>query len=345
MKILFIGYTTYDNSRKISGGTEFVNDKLLRYLTKDNEIVYYVTQRASRSLLDTYAADYGCKVVEDNIFEVLSSFKPDLIFTSMCNSSDDPIFSRINNSGVPVCVYVHTSLPDTVEGYTLSPTTYYTYLSPRMGRILETKGVSASNIYHIFNPINYEDLSVVNTPSRYDIITNARIVKQKGVDNSVRLACKFNYRMGMIGSVSSLCYRLRDKYLGQLGPLGSYLGVLPHTEVCDVVRNSRLFGFLVNGPEGFGLAPLEAMALGTPVITWRGDDLPGISDSAYNILLDKGDFLKEFEEVYLPRLDEYLDYSRRIQMSLEVRQKYNEAEYYKKIQSILEDIMRRSHGN
>lgn len=52
------------------------------------------------------------------------------------------------------------------------------------------------------------------------------------------------------------------------GPTVAFLGYCPHAELVGYLQGAR--GFLFPGDEDFGLAPIEAMACGTPVIAFRG---------------------------------------------------------------------------
>ncbi len=55
-----------------------------------------------------------------------------------------------------------------------------------------------------------------------------------------------------------------------------YLGELSHSEISSFYGNARAFIFPLEWEEPFGLCPVEAMACGTPVITFNLGAMPEI---------------------------------------------------------------------
>ena len=70
----------------------------------------------------------------------------------------------------------------------------------------------------------------------------------------------------------------------RLGNQVKYLGYVTHNQKMELMKKAACFAY-PSSYEGFGLPVLEAMALGTPVITSNVSSLPEISGKAA-ILID-----------------------------------------------------------
>ena len=346
-KILFIGYPTYGSDSKIVGGTELVNDTILKIFKSvpDIQVQYVVTKRVSDTLVKSYSSTYDCEVRKSREYcvEDLRTFSPDLVLVSMCNPEDDPIFDVIRSiEDVPVWVYTHMSTDDLIDGYKdlhNRENFYYSYLSDRARHII-VQQVSEDQTFRFYNPVvgHYDKLNLSDYYN-YDILINSRIVKQKGIDNTINLCNRVNWSTALVGACSSMCRNLLKEYVESFKHLGSqYLGTLDRPQLLEDLRHVKFLSLLPNGPEGFGLCLVEAMAVGTPVITWK--DLSEVADPQYNILLthDKY-FIDEFVEEYLPRIDDYLNPARRKEMKKITLDLYGESAYKVRVLNKVNDLI------
>jgi len=73
-------------------------------------------------------------------------------------------------------------------------------------------------------------------------------------------------------------YFQRDiKHLFQ-DPLVEYLGEVGGKDKDELLGHARALVFPIDWPEPFGLAMIESMACGTPVIAWRCGSIPEVVD-------------------------------------------------------------------
>jgi glycosyltransferase involved in cell wall biosynthesis len=93
------------------------------------------------------------------------------------------------------------------------------------------------------------------------VLCVSALTPYKRVDVAVDACTRLGRRLDVIGAGPELA-RLRRR----AGPTVRFLGWQPDTVVRDAVARCR--AFLFPGEEEFGIAPLEAMAAGRPVIAY-----------------------------------------------------------------------------
>lgn len=108
----------------------------------------------------------------------------------------------------------------------------------------------------------------------------ARLVPYKRIDLAVDAFNRLGRRLVVIGQG-----RDRARLQRLAGPSVELVGRLPRDRVLDLVARSR--GLIWPGVEDFGLAPVEAMALGRPVIARRaGGVLDTVVEGATGVFFD-----------------------------------------------------------
>ncbi len=98
-----------------------------------------------------------------------------------------------------------------------------------------------------------------------------RITPEKGVEEAIEIAVRAGCPLLIAGGIYDQRYfdeRIRPR-LVQYQDQVTYLGELEHTTLWQYMARARGLLFPICWDEPFGLAPVEAMATGTPVIAFR----------------------------------------------------------------------------
>lgn len=132
----------------------------------------------------------------------------------------------------------------------------------------------AATIHHGLPP----DLLAPRTaPGRYFAFLG-RISPEKRVDRAIEIARRTGIPLQIAAKVDD---NDRDYYESRIRPLidGSlvrYIGEIGEHEKSAFLGEAIALLFLIDWPEPFGLAMIEAMACGTPVIAWRCGSVPEV---------------------------------------------------------------------
>lgn len=113
----------------------------------------------------------------------------------------------------------------------------------------------------VYAPVEADRFRIESRPSADYFLVVSRLVGYKRVDLAVEAMTRLGLPLKVVGSGPDLA-RLR----ALAGPTVEFLGRLPDREVADRLAHCR--AFLFPGEEDFGIAPLEAMASGRPVIAF-----------------------------------------------------------------------------
>ena len=101
----------------------------------------------------------------------------------------------------------------------------------------------------------------------------------KGIAEAIRIARAAGERLVLVGPVSRYLPWSKAFYEEEVlphvdGDRVTHLEEAPNTEVLDVVSRAKAFLFPLQWDEPFGLAAAEAMACGTPVVTYARGAMP-----------------------------------------------------------------------
>ena len=125
-------------------------------------------------------------------------------------------------------------------------------------RVQKYYGRSADVVYA---PVETDRFRVEPEPAADYFLVVSRLIGYKRVDLAVEAMTRLGLPLKVVGSGPDLA-RLR----ALAGPSVEFLGRLPDGQVADLLAHCR--AFLFPGEEDFGIAPLEAMASGRPVIAF-----------------------------------------------------------------------------
>jgi glycosyltransferase involved in cell wall biosynthesis len=122
-----------------------------------------------------------------------------------------------------------------------------------------------------------------NQPGRY-LAFLGRISPEKRVDRAIEVAIRTNTPLRIaakIDPVDAAYYEQKIKPMLR-HPLVDYLGEIGENEKEEFLGEASALLFLIDWPEPFGLAMIEAMACGTPVIAFRNGSVPEIVEDGLN---------------------------------------------------------------
>jgi glycosyltransferase involved in cell wall biosynthesis len=186
------------------------------------------------------------------------------------------------------------------------------------------KEMLASTVKPVHNAIDVSHFPFVENKKNY-FITLARFNRDKGQHIAARLCIKHGFRLRMAGTVAGIetnrklflelanplsRYRQTDDFkyysdeilpLTVRSPKVTYTGNISGKQKMKFMSEARALLFPIDWEEPFGMAVIEALACGTPVIAMKRGAMPEIIEHGVNGFLAKN--VKEFEE-YMLRIDE-----------------------------------------
>ena len=130
----------------------------------------------------------------------------------------------------------------------------------------------------VYNGLDMAAMPFVATPDDYLVIVG-RMLPTKGIAQAIAIAKQAGERLVIVGAVSDSIPWSRAYFEEQVMPhvdsdRVTYIAEAPNTQVLDLVSKAKGFLFPLQGEEPFGLAVLEAMACGTPVVTMPRGAMP-----------------------------------------------------------------------
>jgi glycosyltransferase involved in cell wall biosynthesis len=104
-----------------------------------------------------------------------------------------------------------------------------------------------------------------------------RVSPEKGLERAIAIARAAGVRLRIAAKVDAVDQKYyRERIAPLVGGQVEYLGELGEGEKPAFLGNATALLFPVDWPEPFGLAMIEAMACGTPVLAWRNGAVPEI---------------------------------------------------------------------
>ncbi|HEY6820673.1 MAG TPA: glycosyltransferase family 4 protein [Burkholderiales bacterium] len=105
-----------------------------------------------------------------------------------------------------------------------------------------------------------------------------RVSPEKGLERAIEIAKAAGVRLRVAAKIDAADSRYyRQRVVPLLGdPLIEYVGEVDEKDKGAFLGNARALLFPIDWPEPFGLAMIEAMSCGTPVIAWPHGSVPEI---------------------------------------------------------------------
>lgn len=146
--------------------------------------------------------------------------------------------------------------------------------------ILTTVSRSCARTYADYTPIDYviyNGLDVEAIPFQAVVAENApllcagRIAPEKGVGDAIEIAERANYPLVIAGGIYDRAYyeQAIAPHVARPGSRITYIGQIGREALWQLMGRAAALLCPIAWDEPFGLAPVEAMATGTPVIAFR----------------------------------------------------------------------------
>jgi glycosyltransferase involved in cell wall biosynthesis len=107
-----------------------------------------------------------------------------------------------------------------------------------------------------------------------------RISPEKRVDRAIEVAKALGVPLKIAAKVDAADQKYYEAEIKPLldHPLIEYIGEIGEEQKSEFLGKARALLFLIDWPEPFGLAMIEAMACGAPVVAFRGGSVPEVVD-------------------------------------------------------------------
>lgn len=107
-----------------------------------------------------------------------------------------------------------------------------------------------------------------------------RISPEKGVDTAIKIARQVGYPLRIAAKIDRVDWEYYCTAVKPLmdHPLIEYIGEIGENEKSEFLGHALALVFPIDWPEPFGLAMIEAMACGTPVVAARCGSIPEVVD-------------------------------------------------------------------
>ncbi len=150
----------------------------------------------------------------------------------------------------------------------------------------------------VYNGIDLEEIPFNDQPEDFFILVG-RMTPGKGIAEAIRIAKKARGRLLIVGHVTTHLPWSEEYFLKEVKPHIDgkqicHIERLPHSRLMEYIGRARGFLFPLQWDEPFGMAVVEAMAAGTPVLTYRRGAMPElIQHGETGYLLDDEDGMIE----------------------------------------------------
>jgi glycosyltransferase involved in cell wall biosynthesis len=130
----------------------------------------------------------------------------------------------------------------------------------------------------IYNGIALDEIPFNNEPEEF-FIAVGRMTPGKGIAEAIRIAKKADVRLLIIGQITSHLPWSEPYFSQEIQPhidgdRVRHIERLPHAPLMQIIGRAKGFLFPSQWEEPFGMAVAEAMAAGTPVLTYPRGSMP-----------------------------------------------------------------------
>ena len=169
---------------------------------------------------------------------------------------------------VPVLYTLHDPIHDwSREIFELhgSPNQHFVSISNNQRR----DGTDLPYVGTVYNGVDVKDYPFSDKPEDF-LLYAGRVAPEKGVKEAIQVAKETNHRLLIIGPIYFLTQGYFEQYIKpHLNDQILYLGFMEKTQMAAYYQKAKALLTPVQWEEPFGLTTIEAMASGTPVISFR----------------------------------------------------------------------------
>ena len=184
----------------------------------------------------------------------------------------------------------------------------------------------------IYPPVNIPKKlvnSLTSQPNNY-YITVSRLAKAKHIDVLIKTANKLKFNLKIIG-----IGRDEERLKQIVGPTVEFLGNLTDEQLKKTYSNAKAFLFSSKDEE-FGIAVIEAMGYGLPIVAYRSGGIPEYLVNGKNGFLfdqlEEDSFIKRVSELTSLSEEKYLEMRKEARKTAE---KFSEINFKRKILSFV----------
>ena len=174
----------------------------------------------------------------------------------------------------------------------------------------QTKLLGDESIPVVYNGVDLDEIAFNSEPEDFFIIVG-RMTPGKGISDAIRIAKKAKTKLLIIGHVTTHLPWSEEYFLKEVKPHIDgdqirYIERLAYPDIVQLMGKAKGFLFPLQWAEPFGMVVIEAMAAGTPVLSYRRGSMPElIKNGETGYLLDS-----EEEMVAMTHRVETLDRAR-----------------------------------
>jgi glycosyltransferase involved in cell wall biosynthesis len=133
---------------------------------------------------------------------------------------------------------------------------------------------------NVYNGVPADSLPFVAAPQGGYLAFLGRISPEKRPDRAIEIAIRSGMPLRIAAKVDKVDQEYWDELISPMierhGNLVEYIGEINERQKAEFLGNATALLFPVDWPEPFGLATIEAMSCGTPVIAFRAGSVPEI---------------------------------------------------------------------
>ncbi len=242
--------------------------------------IHHVTQRA----LDAESRFVNAGNVHA-LLRTLEDFRPDVVYLNhLLGVGGLGLLGCLQHLQVPwvwqlgdlvpayLCSFWDEILPPLAREFSRQVRGHYLVVSQKMREEIERRGVALNGTVEVLpNWIAFEPpprrSRYFRPGDRLKVVSAGRIDREKGIDLLIRAAAllndagRDNFKVDIFGRVADLEFPNLVHQLG-VGDRVTFRGALPQPGLIEEFQRSDLFAFPTHENEPFGLAPLEAAAVG-----------------------------------------------------------------------------------
>lgn len=142
----------------------------------------------------------------------------------------------------------------------------------------QTKLLGDESIPVVYNGVDLDEIRFNDKPEDFFIIVG-RMTPGKGIADAIRIAKKAKTKLLIIGHVTTHLPWSEEYFLKEVKPHIDgdqirYIERLPYHDIVQMMGKAKGFLFPLQWDEPFGMVVTEAMAAGTPVLSYRRGSMP-----------------------------------------------------------------------